>query len=221
MLTGHFPYLRQDGVTVTFDRDNALTREDMLFLTWEHPMLVEAMEMVHTTELGNAAMGTIKLKGIQAGTLLLECVFTINCVAPKELQVDRFLPLSPMRILIDARGKDLADLVPHERLNALVERVKKPTALAIIKQVQSEVDAKMVNATAMAQARLADILNDAEQRMRASLTAELERLTALREVNRSIRQQELDYLSHRIEECGIHIQHASLQLQALRLIITT
>jgi ATP-dependent helicase HepA len=221
MLTGHFPYLREDGVTVTFDRDNALAREDMLFLTWEHPMIVEAMDMVHTTELGNAAMGTIKLKGIQAGTLLLECLFTINCVAPKGLQVERFLPLSPMRILIDARGKDLAELVPHERLNSLVERVKKPTALAIIKQVQSEVDAKMVNATALAQARLADILKAAEQRMRLSLTAELERLTSLRDVNPSIRQEELDYLSHRIEECAIHIQHASLQLQALRLIITT
>ena len=31
----------------------------------------------------------------------------------------------------------------------------------------------------------------------------------------------LDHLRHRIEECAIHIQHANLQLQALRLIITT
>ena len=221
MLTGHFPHLREDGVTVTFDRDNALAREDMLFLTWEHPMAVEAMEMVHSTELGNAAMGTIKLKGIQAGTLLLECIFTINCVAPRNLQVERFLPLSPMRILIDARGKDLAELVPHERLNTLVQRVKKPTALAIIKQVQSEVDAKMVNATALAQARLIDIIADAQARMRESLEAELERLISLRKVNPSIRQEEIEFLAHRIEECELHIQHASLQLQALRLIITT
>jgi len=49
----------------------------------------------------------------------------------------------------------------------------------------------------------------------------LRRLQALREVNPSIRQEELDHLDYRIEECAIHIQHANLQLQALRLIITT
>jgi ATP-dependent helicase HepA len=40
-------------------------------------------------------------------------------------------------------------------------------------------------------------------------------------VNPSIRQEELDFLRRRIEECAVHIEHASLQLQALRLVITT
>ncbi|MFV0277936.1 MAG: RNA polymerase-associated protein RapA, partial [Parahaliea sp.] len=221
MLTGHFPHLREEGTTVTFSREQGLAREDMAFLTWEHPMLVEAMEMVQSTELGNAAIGTIKLKGIAPGTMLLECLFTVNCVAPRELQVECFLPLSPTRLLVDARGKDLAHLVPHERLNDLVERVKKPVALAIIKQVQREVDAKMLLATRQAEARLADILEQAEADMRRQLGAERERLTALRAVNPSIRQEELDHLDYRIEECAVHIRHASLQLQALRLILTT
>ncbi|WP_116364532.1 RNA polymerase-associated protein RapA [Parahaliea mediterranea] len=221
MLTGHFPYLRDEGTTVTFDRDKGLAREDLAFLTWEHPMLVEAMDMVHSTELGNAAIGTIKLKGIAPGTMMLECLYTVNCVAPKELQVERFLPLTPTRLLVDARGKDLAHLVPHARLNELVERVKKPVALAIIKQVQKEVDAKMLQATRQAESRLKTVLADAEADMRAQLGAERERLAALKQVNPSIRQEELDHLDYRIEECAVHIRHASLQLQALRLILTT
>jgi ATP-dependent helicase HepA len=153
--------------------------------------------------------------------MLLECLYTINCVAPRALQVERFLPLTPLRLLVDARGKDLAGLVPHERLNGLVERVNKNTALAIIKQVQADVESKMSLAGQQAQQRLTPILVEAEQRMRTALGAEHERLTALRRVNPSIRQQELDHLSYRMEECAIHIRHASLQLQALRLIITT
>jgi ATP-dependent helicase HepA len=221
MLTGHFPYLREEGTTVTFSRDKALSREDMEFLTWEHPMVVEAMDMVYSTELGNAAIGTIKLKGIPAGTMLLECLFTVNCVAPKSLQVERFLPLSPMRLLVDARGKDLSALLPHDRLNNLVERVKKPTALAIIKQVYREVEAKMTKATTVAENKLREILAQAEATMRADLGEELRRLEALRMVNPSIRQEELDHLRFRREECAIHISHANLQLQALRLIIST
>ena len=57
--------------------------------------------------------------------------------------------------------------------------------------------------------------------MRDDLGAELSRLEALREVNPAIREEELQHLRYRIDECAIHIQHASLQLQALRLIITT
>lgn len=221
MLTGHFPGLQEEGTTVTFSRDKALAREDIAFLTWEHPMLVEAMDMVRSTELGNASLGTIKLKGIAPGTMLLESIFTINCVAPRALQLERFLPLSPLRLLVDARGKDLAALVPHERLNGLVERVNKSTALAIIKQVHREVDAKMVLATQLAQEKLAPTLAKAEADMRRNLGSERERLQALRAVNPSIRQEEVDHLDYRIEECAIHIRHASLQLQALRLIITT
>jgi ATP-dependent helicase HepA len=193
----------------------------MEFLTWEHPMILEAMDMVHSTELGNAALGTLKLKGIAPGTMLLEVLYTVNCVAPRALQVERFLPLNPMRLLVDARGKDLAELVPHERLNQLIERVKKSTALAIIKQVGTEVEAKMALASDLAESNLQLILIEAEQTMRAALEGELSRLVALREINPSIRQEELDHLSYRIEQCAIHIQHANLHLQALRLIITT
>jgi ATP-dependent helicase HepA len=221
MLTGHFPFLREDGTTVTFSRDKALAREDIEFLTWEHPMILDAMDMVHSTEIGNAALGTIRLKGVAPGTMLLEALYTVNCIAPRNLQVERFLSLSPMRLLVDARGKDLADLVPHARLNQLVETVKKSTALAIIKQVGADVEAKLALAAALAQTKLRNVLNDAERTMRHILGAEFTRLTALQEVNPSIRQEELDHLKYRISECAIHIQHANLQLQALRLIITT
>ena len=135
--------------------------------------------------------------------------------------MERFLPLSPIRLLVDASGKQLADLVPHARLNSLVEKVQKSTALAIIKQVHKEVDAKMRLANAQAEEKLQHTLADAESRMRADLGAELARLEALRQLNPAIREEELAHLRYRIDECALHIQHASLQLQALRLIITT
>jgi len=75
-------------------------------------------------------------------------------------------------------------------------------------------------AAQQAETKLQSILTDAEKGMCQALGTELDRLTALRVVNPSIRQEEIDHLSYRIQECVIHIQHANLQLQALRLIIT-
>jgi len=221
MLTGHFPGLQEEGTTVTFSREQALAREDMQFLTWEHPITVEAMEMVTSTELGNAAIATLSLKGVPAATLLLESLYCINCVAPRELDVERFLPVSPIRLLVDSRGKDLSAIMPHTRLNELCEKVKKPVALQIIKQVRSQVEDKMQYAASLAEQQREQILAQAEANMRRELGAELARLKALREVNPSIRSEEITHLQHRIEECAAHISHANLQMQGLRLIVTT
>ncbi|MEE4659084.1 MAG: RNA polymerase-associated protein RapA [Halieaceae bacterium] len=221
MLTGHFPGLQEEGTTVTFSREQALAREDMQFLTWEHPIAVEAMEMVTSTELGNAAIATLSLKGVPPATLLLESLYCINCVAPRELGVERFLPVSPIRLLVDSRGKDLSAIMPHARLNELCEKVKKPVALQIIKQVRSQVEDKMQFAARLAEQQREDILAQAEANMRSELGAELARLKALREVNPSIRSDEITHLQHRIEECAAHISHANLQMQGLRLIVTT
>ena len=76
-------------------------------------------------------------------------------------------------------------------------------------------------ANARAEQQLREILGAAEQAMRSELGAELSRLQSMREVNPSIREEEIQHLGYRIEECALHIQHANLQLQALRLIITT
>jgi ATP-dependent helicase HepA len=221
MHSAHFPGLREEGVTVCIDRERALSREDLAFLTWEHPILVDAMDMVLSTEMGNAAIATLSLKGIPEGTLLLEAVYSINCVAPRALQVERFLPLSPIRLLVDARGKDLAEIVPHRRLNELCEKVRKPVALAIIKQVGPQVEEKMQSARALADSQLQQTLTTADGRMRLELGAEIDRLKALRALNPSIRESEIAHLAYRVDECSAHIRHASLQLQALRLIITT
>ncbi len=54
MKTAHFPGLKEDGMTVTYSRSKALVREDMEFLSWEHPMVYDTMEMILESELGNA-----------------------------------------------------------------------------------------------------------------------------------------------------------------------
>ena len=59
-LKAHFPGLIEDGMSVTFDRETALSNENLHFLSWEHPMVIESMEMITTEEKGNASLVTLK-----------------------------------------------------------------------------------------------------------------------------------------------------------------
>ncbi len=222
MFTSHFPGLKDDGNTITFSREKALSREDMEFLSWEHPMVVETMEMMQTAELGNAAVATISVKGLQPGTLLLETYYTVNCVAPKQLQVDRFLPITPIRVMADVSGRDLAAVLPHDRLNSMcTEKVKRNTAQAIVKQVRGDIEKMLKNGAKIAEQALPDILNEATASMVKSLKVEVDRLEALQVVNPSIRNEEIHFFQQQIIASAEAIERSTVQLQAIRVIVTS
>ena len=82
MLDASFPLGDDEGVTITYDREQALTREDMQFLTWEHPMVQGGMDLVLSGSMGNTAVALIKNKALKPGTVLLELLYVSEVVAP-------------------------------------------------------------------------------------------------------------------------------------------
>ncbi|MBA1330933.1 hypothetical protein QQ73_07100, partial [Candidatus Endoriftia persephone str. Guaymas] len=71
------PGLPDDGLTLTFDRADALAHEDRQFLTWEHPMLREAMQQVISQESGNSSAIALRHPEMKPGQLLIEALFQI------------------------------------------------------------------------------------------------------------------------------------------------
>jgi ATP-dependent helicase HepA len=86
MLDASFPLGDDEGVTITYDRAQALSREDMQFLTWEHPMVQGGMDLVLSGSMGNTAVALIKNKALKPGTVLLELLYVSEVVAPRSLQ---------------------------------------------------------------------------------------------------------------------------------------
>src|SRR5690606_12874981 len=78
MLIPDFPELPEEGISVSFSREQALGREDLAFLSWEHPLVTAAMDLVAHGEYGNACVAGISIKGLKPGTLLLEALFAAH-----------------------------------------------------------------------------------------------------------------------------------------------
>ena len=70
---GHlqYPEIAEDGIAYTLDRATALAREDLQFLTWEHPLVNQALYRVLSDQIGNACVSLIKRPALPAGTLLV------------------------------------------------------------------------------------------------------------------------------------------------------
>lgn len=221
MLTHDFPGLSAEGCTLTYHRLKALVREEVEFLTWEHPMVTEIMDQTLSTELGNAALATMSVKGVQPGTLFLEAIFALNSMAPKQLQLDRFLPTSPQRIVVNITGKDLSEVLPYDKLNQLVSGLKRKMAHAVVKEIRDQFETLLAKAQALAEQNVPAQLSQAKEAMTTHLDTEIQRLIALQRKNPLIRDEEISFLKEQKAHCLDYIEKTSLEVQAMRIIINT
>ncbi len=219
MKTSHFPGLKEDGMTVTYSRTKALVREDMEFLSWEHPMVNESMEMILGSEVGNATLTTISVKSIMPGTLFLETFYTVNCAAPKELQLDRFLPFTPIRILMDVSGKNLSKILSYTQLNEMCETVKRHLGYPIVKQVHHDLEKILDQSNQAAEKQMREMIDHAYSEMKKSISHEVSRLEALQKINPTIRDEEIMFFKKQMADSEHFINSATLKLQALRVVI--
>ena len=104
-----FPGLSPARPFITFDRATAIAREDLEFITPDHPSVRNGIDMFLSSEKGNAALAILQSSGEQG--LLLEALFVVECIAPPQLLVDRFLPPAPIRIIVNHSLEDQSDLL--------------------------------------------------------------------------------------------------------------
>lgn len=221
MLFEQFPALPEDGLTATYQRHRALSREDMAFLSWEHPMVTGAMDLVISSDLGNSAFCTLETSAFNAGTLLLEALFVVNCVSGRQLQTNRFITDSHLRLVIDERGRQHQESVPDREFNKLAGRIPRATAQELIRHARGQISGLIEHAEKAVVAPQEQIRQQALDAMHAELEAEQQRLQALAEVNPTIRQQEIDFLAQRRAQLADSIQSAELRLDAVRVAIVT
>jgi ATP-dependent helicase HepA len=118
VLRDSFPGLPAGGFTVTCDRGRALVREDVQFLTWDHPLVTGALDLLLGSEKGNCCLAPEE-KG-KASAPQIEAVYVLECVAPMQLHADRFLPPTPIQVVVS--GENVETLL-QEALQLAEKRV--------------------------------------------------------------------------------------------------
>lgn len=221
MLNSNFPCLPEDGTTVTFNRETALLNENYQLLTWDHPMVRGVMDLVLSDEIGNASIGLLKNAALPTGTFFLECIFTVEATAPSHLQLGRYLPTTPVRILIDKNGNNLAKNIDESLLDNQLIPVKKQVALQLVKALKSQVATLVEKAESHGEKEVVAIREKALTSMTQKLDDEKQRLTALKAINPSVRQGEIDFIGIQQDKLAHYIEKAQLTFEAIRLIVVT
>jgi ATP-dependent helicase HepA len=221
MLVPDFPGLPQDGCTITFDREQALSREDTQFISWEHPIIRNGLDLVLSGDTGSCAVSLLKNKALPVGTLLTELIYVVEAQAPKNLQISRFLPATPVRLLIDLKGNNLSSQVEFESFNRQLNAINRHMASKLVNAVQNEVHSVLRLSEPMVEKEAKLLIESAKDAADKALTLELSRLEALKAVNPNIRDEELDIIEEERQQLMTNIDQATWRLDAIRLVVVT
>lgn len=211
-----FPGLPADGFTVTSDRSRALSREEIQFLTWDHPLVTGALDLLLGSEPGNSSFA--RWPDAKVSGLYLEAIYLLECIAPPPLHVDHFLPPTPLRVLLDHRGNDEGTTITSDMLRT---HLRDGDAYPLLERPEVREDLLpelLEKSLALATGRVPALVTSAQKGMTTQLDFEITRLRELQKVNRSVRPEEIELLMAQRQSLERHLMGARLRLDAVRLI---
>lgn len=214
LMSDAFPSLPDEGMTVTFDRARALSRENVAFLTPDHPMVRGALDLLLGAETGNSSFGLWRSSGAEG--LILEAHFVVECIAPPSLHADRFLSPQPVRSVVDHAKKDKREDGAY--MHARIEKGS-PSRLFENSAVKQKIFPSMLSkARKLAEQELAGMIETAVGRMKQQLTSEIERLEDLAQINDHVRPAEIAELNQQMQALESALRSARVRLDAVRLV---
>lgn len=217
LSTDALPGFAEGPQSITFDRDTALAREELPLLRLDHPLVAGAIDMLLSSEQGNAAF--MVDDALSARTALLQAVFVLECVADRRLDAERFLPSTPIAITVDTRLVERVDFQPSEI--ALRKAPDRNIEVLRYRKFLSKLVPPMLEKAEAAATLQAQIRMDAGVALaRETLDSELARLRALQAVNRSISAAEIDAVSGERDALLQALPGSRLRLDAVRFVVS-
>ncbi|MCB0712923.1 MAG: DEAD/DEAH box helicase family protein [Ignavibacteriae bacterium] len=215
LLTDEFPPFPSGGMRVTFDRTRGLSREDLEFMTADHPFVLSVIELFLKGEEGNTSFGVWEKSGEEK--IYIEALVILESVAPPQLHVERFLPPKPMRIIVDHRLQLLSD---EEQLSSVPLAGGDVRDLLDRSGITATLLPAMIDATLdFAEERSEAIIADSIVQMSQQLQREIERLEDLGQINNHITPDEIRQLRERELALREAIGTARLRVDSLKVIL--
>lgn len=135
------------------------------------------------------------------------------------MQLSRFLPATPIRILIDQKQQDLTAQFLHDELLEVDEKIETEQITDFINGEQKNIKAMIANTEQKSATIMQGIINQANTEMLKVLAKEIKRLDALSKVNSGIKSAEISALKDIAIASHGYIKGAKLRLDAVRFII--
>ena len=146
----------------------------------------------------------------------MQATFLVECIAPRALHIDRYLPITPINLWLDHRGRTIAapDLSAAELdLDPDTDQIlSNSTIKGLIKRMAkaAEAEAKEISESLVEEASIA---------MKTELKSEITRLANLTRLNPDVGEEEIKSLAVHQEALTQALDETRIRMDSLHLIV--
>ncbi len=192
MLIPVIPGIPEGGTLVGFDRETALAREDVLFVSWEHPLIVGLLDILNSSELGQASVALLETQQVPAGQLLLEVQWQLAIPARTAHALKPFVNNSLLRTLtLEGGSTDLSGALSEAVLEPQIKTLPIKTVRKLVQSAKDRLPPIYEVGLGHAQSRFNEELERARKAHAAANEARIERLRYLAGVNPMVNEQDV------------------------------
>jgi ATP-dependent helicase HepA len=181
-------------------------------------MVVGIMDYISSKEMGNVTISSWKIPSKES--FLFEGYYLLSCIADKKLQLQKFFPPTPLRVLLNSQFADMTQKIPKKFID------ENTGSLDIERRAQMKELPKdflkecIKKGKEMCLARAKQYKEKFRDDMLKSMNSEIDRLEALRKVNPTVSETEILMLKFNRDNMLKAMDKAELSLDSLRLIVS-
>ena len=216
MLVPSYSGLLSDGMSITFDRDYANHHSFIDLVSWEHPLVKTAFDLLLSSPLGNLTV--IKCPDLPRD-LYFEFIITLQCSDHLKHQTCIYLPFTPMRILISLGQGELTNKISKKKIDSLNSHTLNDEEEEFLKTFPKEKSKELKESVmTLAKTKAIDYQNKAITRIEEDFLAEENRLKIIYNNDAEFMRakEDLDKIKKSYIES---IKNAKLEIDSLRIIV--
>lgn len=182
-------------------------------------MVRGAMDMLTSSDLGSAAVVAVQHETLKPGSVLLELIYVTECPAPPALAIERYLPASTLRLLVDPQGRERSSDFAYDDLRGTCLTRNRKLARAVVKSQAERLPGMLARAEQVAAAAAERLAESARQQAADMLGRERDRLAELQRRNAGVRDDELVALETRMAMTLRALSKLHMRLDATRVLV--
>ncbi|MCJ8331126.1 MAG: RNA polymerase-associated protein RapA [Lentisphaeria bacterium] len=205
-----------DGMTITFSRDKATSREDWDFMSWDHPMVRNILDLMTSREKGNSVYAV--WPDDSSRTIMIELIYRVYISSKRTSHMQRFLSTKPIRIVINHNKEDCTEKFPFEDFESKLKDTMNHSLFGMEQFMDEILPAMFEKGESIAAQKSMALQVEIKESINTYYSHESERLIQLQKKNSGIRDSEIRTLKDEWTHCIDASENLNHELDAIRLI---
>ncbi len=203
---------------VTFDRETALKREDMVYLTAGHNLVEAIFSLFTERDLGSVSFCRVETNRLASGFYVCFS-YVLQAQGPKKLELERFLPVNNETFTVSSKGVKLSKEEEKFLFSIDCQDIEDEN-ISLSKEILVEqIEKKSLLIEKFRETWSQKLKDQALLKATDDFNVEVDRLTALSLINKNVLEEEINCLVQLKKQVMTCLEKTREKLDAIRIFI--